>query len=107
MTLAINSTYATYYYAGQNDKAGCDTVLAIAQTEIDAGIETCDENPGTSVAALRGFLIFYNVTIGTLNETIASYPLALNTPPADGIFEYALYTLYSSVHMLVDEGLPE
>ena len=108
MTKAINGTFASVYYLSLDDSVNADAELTIAENEIDSGIALADANPGTPIAIFKVFLETFKTAISGVRQVITDFGAALplfHTEVNDAIGS-AFLTLHSSIHLIVDEGLP-
>ncbi len=109
ITKAVNGTFASIYYISQDDEVNANAELNAAETEIDSGIALADANPGTPVAAFKVLMTPFKVAIGSIKGVLVTYTGIL--PVSHGLIGpeigTILLTLHTSIHAVVDDGLPE
>ena len=106
MARGVNSTYASIYYIKEDDRINTLVELDNAEFELNNGIAVCDANPGTPVAAFKGFLEAYKNAVVDIRNTINAAADPINNSTTLNLIVNILATLSTTVHAIVDEGLP-
>jgi len=108
ITKAVNGTFGAIYHISQDDEINANAELTAAEAELDAGIALADANPGTPIAIFKAFMTPFKTAIGSIGQVLTDYATIL--PISHGaigpLIGDTLLTLHTSIHAVVDEGLP-
>ncbi|MHA1156196.1 MAG: hypothetical protein ACTSQK_08820, partial [Candidatus Heimdallarchaeota archaeon] len=108
ITKAVNGTFGAIYHISQDDEPNANAVLTAAEAELDAGIALADANPGTPIAIFKAFMTPFKSAIGSIGQVLTDYAgiLPISHGAIGPLIGDTLLTLYTSIHLVVDEGLP-
>jgi hypothetical protein len=106
MIKSINSTFATSYYIYNNDEANTVASLNEAEANINDTIAVVDTVPGTPLYSLKPFLEAYKNATSGIGDAIAPYIGTGTINLAVPAVEDSLMVLYTTIHDLIDDGLP-
>ncbi|NPE09195.1 MAG: hypothetical protein GNW80_12995 [Asgard group archaeon] len=106
VTRAINATFTSTFTIEDNDEPGTVAAWDVASDNINASIAIVEAYNNTPVYALRDFLITFRDSIQQIKIAFDPY-IGLGTINlAAPLVETAMLTLWTNIHVIVDEGLP-
>lgn len=104
VTRAINATFTSTLTIFNDDEPGTLAAWDIASDNINYSIAIVDAYNNTPVYALRDFLVTFRTSIQDIQAAIELNPG--NVKAAEGVIETIMQTLWTNIHVIVDEGLP-
>jgi len=107
ITRAINATFTSTFTIYSNDEPGTLAAWDLASDNINSSIAVVDAYNNTPIYALKDFLITFRTSIQDIKTAFIPFlgiggPITLAIPGIETIMQ----TLWTSIHVLTDEGLP-
>ncbi|MCE7745796.1 MAG: hypothetical protein GPJ52_11755 [Candidatus Heimdallarchaeota archaeon] len=106
ITRAINATFTSTHTIWMNDEPGTVAAWDLASDNINASIAVVDAYNNTPVYALRDFLTTFRDSILEIEAAFDPWLGSGTINFAVPLVETAILTLWTNIHVIVDEGLP-